>query len=601
MMQQMRQNMKLIFWILVVAFLATIVFSWGMGGFKGKAPKQGILASVGGTDISVDHFEKMVQQRIQFEQSKQEAPLEESRTKQLRNEVWDELIRNTLLEQETRRLGIKASDSEISYLIQNNPPDFIKQNEYFQKDGAFDPQKYQDFLRNPAAAQDLMMLEQNYRTSIPSQKFIFKIMSMVSVSETEVWLKYIQTAIAVRARYLLFATVDSKADSSSISLKDVQKYYNDHKEDYLIPEKRRILYTVFKEAPSKADSVSVLETARDIMTRLQNGEDFGELAKQFSDDRTADKGGDLGFFERGRMVPEFDQAVFSTPVGKVSGPISTKFGWHIIKVIETKTEKGQEQVHAAHILLKIQTSPETRDLLRETADGFLEELKQSNYAAAAATYKIKIDTSSYFERRDFIPGVGRMPAAVEFVFNRPAGEKGPVYHVRDGLLVLQILDIQRGRTSSLQEVQTQITATLLGEKNMERAKVRCEEFARTLPNPSELSARAQASGLAVKETDRSFRFGEFLPNIGLDNAFISAALVTDLGGVSKPTKGMSGYYLIQPTEKTPIDSSDFNARKMTIRNELLSKKQDALYNQWLEDAKKKAKLQDQRYLYYLDY
>jgi parvulin-like peptidyl-prolyl isomerase len=69
-----------------------------------------------------------------------------------------------------------------------------------------------------------------------------------------------------------------------------------------------------------------------IKSRLTEGEDFAKLATQYSKCPSKDKGGDLGYFNKGQMVPEFEQAAFSTPIGEVSDPVKTRFGWHLIKV-----------------------------------------------------------------------------------------------------------------------------------------------------------------------------------------------------------------------------------------------------------------------------
>lgn len=190
MMQTMRKNMKTVLWILVFAFIATIVFSWGMGGFKGRGPKQGIAAVINGKQISVDRLEQLFQQRYQYEQTQAKTDLSEDQVKQIRQQVWDELIRDTLIEQEVRRLGIGADDKEIAYLIQHAPPDFIRQNEYFQTDGKFDMQKYEQYLRDPAAARDLMMIEESYRKSLPNQKFVNQMLAMATILDQETWQTY---------------------------------------------------------------------------------------------------------------------------------------------------------------------------------------------------------------------------------------------------------------------------------------------------------------------------------------------------------------------------------------------------------------------------
>lgn len=89
---------------------------------------------------------------------------------------------------------------------------------------------------------------------------------------------------------------------------------------------------VYKTVRAKHILVKTEEEANEIMKKLENGEDFDTLARQYSFCPSKEKGGDLGYFNRGQMVPEFENAAFSTPIGGIAGPVKTRFGWHIIKV-----------------------------------------------------------------------------------------------------------------------------------------------------------------------------------------------------------------------------------------------------------------------------
>jgi peptidyl-prolyl cis-trans isomerase C len=125
----------------------------------------------------------------------------------------------------------------------------------------------------------------------------------------------------------------------SIPESELKQYYDSHQEEFKTPEMvraRHILVRVAQGA-SEEDKKKALEKAKDIVKKIQGGEEFEKLAVEFSDDQgTKSKGGDLGFFPRGRMVKTFEDAVFALKPGEVSDPIETQFGYHIIKVEEQK-------------------------------------------------------------------------------------------------------------------------------------------------------------------------------------------------------------------------------------------------------------------------
>ncbi len=89
---------------------------------------------------------------------------------------------------------------------------------------------------------------------------------------------------------------------------------------------------LFKTVRASHILVDTEDQAWAIKTRITEGEDFGALAEKYSKCPSKEKGGDLGFFNRGQMVPEFEKAAFSTPIGGISDPVKTRFGWHLIKV-----------------------------------------------------------------------------------------------------------------------------------------------------------------------------------------------------------------------------------------------------------------------------
>lgn len=129
-------------------------------------------------------------------------------------------------------------------------------------------------------------------------------------------------------------------DKIDVTEDDMKTYFKTHQEELKNPEllrARHILVMVNLKTSSDEDKARAKRKVDDLLIRIKAGEDFAKLAAEFSDDKASGKkGGDLGFFQRGRMLPEFDKAAFSLKPGELSDIVETPFGYHIIRVDEKK-------------------------------------------------------------------------------------------------------------------------------------------------------------------------------------------------------------------------------------------------------------------------
>ena len=188
MMNWLRRNMKYILGLVALSFILTIIFSWGMGGFKNKRYKaeQGIIGVIDGQKIQYQHFQYVLEQ--QYEQMKQQTKVDDLpdyQKKSIRDRVWNELVTQILISKEIKRLNIGVTPQEVVYELKNNPPQVIQNSEQFQTDGKFDINKYHRMLNNKAYYDQWIPFENDIAVKLPMQKIQQWILSKVRVTKSQ--------------------------------------------------------------------------------------------------------------------------------------------------------------------------------------------------------------------------------------------------------------------------------------------------------------------------------------------------------------------------------------------------------------------------------
>ncbi len=597
-MNRMRSSMKTILLILVVAFVLTIIVDWGMGGFQSNQPR-GIIGEVDGNQIHYEEYYNRYQNELVAYREQAGSEPEGYQLQQLETRVFDNLVQQRLLDRVVSQVNLKASDREIVEEIFNNPPMELRQNQAFQDStGQFDMRAYQAALNNPGAGEFWASVEDYLRLTLPMRKLDNLLRVTAVVSDEEVRIEYMKRNLKARVEYVLVPATEFTASVPPPSDDEIKAYHHKHEKEFKEPEKRVIDYVSLDFKPTRTDSVAVEQLAGELLRDARSGQDFADLARIHSQDPgSAQNGGDLGYFARGAMVKPFEDAAFAGRVGDIVGPVISQFGIHIIKVIDQKKEDGQDKVQASHILLKYEMSPRTREALQDEANYIAETAKEQSLKSVAASENVEIKHSEPFATGGYIPGLGMESRINNWVFRNSKGAISDVFYTERGYVIVQIAEVIDEHIKPWSEVKDQIASKLKNEKALLQAREKCQKIADQARSSGSLESAAAAAGLKVQQSDQ-LGFNSYLASIGREPRFAGVAFGLPVGTISSPIEGSRGYYVLKVLERTPMNESDFEGQKESLRSQLTQRKQQGVFTQWYTALKEKANIKDHRKDYF---
>jgi peptidyl-prolyl cis-trans isomerase D len=332
------------------------------------------------------------------------------------------------------------------------------------------------------------------------------------------------------------------------------------------------------------------EEAEKIYNQLKGGADFSKLAREYSrDPGSAQIGGDLGWFGKGRMIPEFEKAAFSGRVGVVQEPIKTQYGYHIIKV----TGKSDKKYIVEKVVNPLEVSATTKDLLLSSAQDFSYIAKKNNFESEAKLMNYKVKESGAFgEDVAAIPGLGTNKNIVDFAFDNDLNDISEPFRLTQGYVVVMVSEVIHEGVKPFDEVKKLIKPQLFREKQSARTKQLVEEIKQKVDG--DLSKATSINPKVTYNQVKDFTPAGSVPGIGKDWAFIETALKSDVGKVSAPVEGIRGYYLVKVTQRTPFDSSAFEIQRNSLRDNLIRQKESSILREWISELKKKADIVDNR-------
>lgn len=697
-MNKLRDKMPVIIIIVIVAFLATIVFEWGMN-LLGLREDRMLFAKVNNEEITYQQFEMAVeQQAAQMRQQNNGKDIDDAQMQQIRDQVWNGLVTQSITKEAMEKYNITVSDKEILDWIMNRPdqlPDPIKRN-FMDSTGVFNLAGYQQALgmKTKEATQFWTQVEVYLRDLLKSEKLQAVLTSGVRITEADVLQKYKDDKIIANISYTgLDVSMITDTSMNNPSDDELRKYYDAHKEDFKVDESVKFKYVVFPDAATAEDSLatqkllevlfkdfrtSALEDsslirlvndnsvapfsdtyqkpnafgsdatkflftgkpgdvsdiiigndgykilrlidskegedtyvnvshvlvnfgtdtaaakkkAEDIFKRVKAGEDINSLAEQLSDEPSAKTAkGDLGWFTKGAMVKEFEDASFNAKDGEVVGPVKTQFGFHVLQV----KGKSKKEFKVAEIKKSVTAGARTKDIAKKKAENFYVDVdKGGNIDTLAKHLNLVATTTPDILKDGFIPGAGQNKKLMKLALDNKPGKVFEPIKVQGGYGVYKLTDKTPAGYRNFDSIKT----TMVKPKVIEQKK-----FAVLKQMATDLRAKIQNNDIktlgtltppSVVENVDSVSVSKPAPKIGQDFAVTDAIFSMKQGEISQPVRGTRGYYLIQLNNVTPFNNEEYLQSYKEVRDGLLAQKKQSVVQEWLQKMQNEADIIDNR-------
>lgn len=625
MLDRMRRHRGWLKWSLALVVLTFVVFYIPdfLTTSTGAAPGE-VLAQVEGEPITVGAFTRRYNAQVQAYRNAYGGQLNDQLLKQLGidRQILNQLVDEEAMVAEARKQGITVSDVEIKERILALPG--------FQENGRFvGEQRYRQILQFQNPPMTTADFERSLRRALQIEKLRNALTGWMTVSDQEVADEYrrrnekvkldvvplnaesFKSQVTVtdaelaaafdknKERYRIgekrkikyaLLNVDQVRETLSISDAEIEAFYKQNVSQYQTPAQVRASHILFKtegkdENAVKAKAEEVLK-----MAKAPNA-DFAALAKKFSEDESnASNGGDLDYFGRGRMVPEFENVAFAMKAGEVSDLVKTAFGFHIIKVVDNKPESTRPLAEVKSEIedqLKWQKAQAEAEKQAKAMEATIKT--PADLDRVAKEKGLTVVETPLVQMAEPIEGIGSQPELSGRLFGMKEGEVTPAMRVSTGWLFGTVTGRQEPYIPKLDEVKAKVTEDVKNDKAQDLARQRASAIAAELKAAKDFAAAAKKNGLEVKSTELVTR-GSAIPDLGISEAIDNAAFALPQGGVSDAIVTPQGTAIVRVAEKVDVTDSEIEAGKDQLRDEMVNLRRDKFFGAYMQKAKQGLKI-----------
>lgn len=594
----------------------------GTSTFGSNSPQKGVVATVAGEEVTTLEVRKQAQQMVE-----QQFPRGGAQANMLlpffAQRAADNLINEKLMLSEANRMGLLVNDNEVREELQHGPyaatffpgGKFIGQEEYetLLRSHDLTPPQFEHLVGNGILERKLSRLiassaavtdaevRQQFEKENTKVKFDYAVIKKDDILKTlhpaEAELKAYydrnkQTYVnsIPEKRQLKYAVLDNTKmlAQTQVTQQDFATYYDQHRDEYRVPEQVNVRHILFKTPQAGADgkvdqkAVDAARTkAEDVLKQVKAGGNFADLAKKYSEDTSAKEGGSLGWIGRGRTVPEFEQAAFSLAKGGTSDLVKSSFGFHIIRVDDKQEARVKPLEEVKPQIEPIIKQQKAGEAAQHAADQLLSDAKTTSLEKAAAAKGLQVISTDFVTSKDILPGIGSDPQFMTAAFGQAANAPPDEAQLHQGWAIYQVTAIKPPATPTFEEIRSRVEQEFKNERSSQLLTQKTQELSDRAKADHDLKKAAKELGATYKSSDLVLPDGQ-VPDIGSMSGNPAVAFTLKPGDVSGPINNADNGAVLKVTERQAPAEQDFATKKDQIRDSLLQRKQNEVFSLYLE-------------------
>ena len=610
-----KTRLKAVLWLVIIGLALGMLLLFVPGGQMGDSSMGSAAATVDGQPIPLKDFWQTYRRVLDNYSAGGRNRLDPEMIKALGigKMALDSLITAKVLDYEARRMGLTVTPDELRRAIETYPG--------FQDRGAFiGVERYRAVL----AANSLTVteFENNVRNSLLGRKLQNVLADSVEVSDKEIRDEFIRQNQEAQVQFVVLKKDDFKKDVKPTEA-ELRAYFDKNKDKYFIKEQRKVRYLLLS-IPELAPTIKVTENdiqdawarqphdetvdashilfkledpskdaevrakAEQVLKQIQAGGDFAELARKYSEDTgSAQQGGNLGPFTRGRMVREFENVAFSLKPGEVSGLVRTQFGYHIIKVLSREVPTLEANRKSIEASIQQQRASEVAKAKAAEAARLAETNKDLSAVAKSLGVPAQVRETGLMAKNSdpLANGISQQMLDEVFQLKEINSIGKPVEHPM-GQAIPQLMETRLPKPPDFAEARAAVEKDLIDARAGELMQAEAKKLSGEAVQAASLEAAAKKERLTVQTSKPFKKTGASEPELASSQAATADAFSLPVGGISAPIpiEGGNREIVLQVKSRTPFDEEAFNKQKAELRTRLLSVLREAYFQDYIRQV-----------------